>query len=198
MQSLNKTHPLPTKQAVRQAGLNARNAMAPSEWEEAAKAILAHASEHMELSQKDVVAAYVPITGEVDPMPLLCELAYKGQAIALPVVEERDAPMSFRAYFPDDALEKNPYHGFMQPLDGAEYVSPDVLLVPSVAFDSRGFRIGMGKGYYDRTLEFLANLGEQTRTVGLAYSCQQVGYVPSESHDVALDMIITEKGVIRP
>ncbi len=141
-----------------------------------------------------VVAGYWPMRGEIDVLPVLSVLAERGQVTALPVVIERKAPLVFRRWAPGDALEDGIY-GTRHPLAEAEEVRPVCLLVPLLAFDRQGVRLGYGGGFYDRTLAALRAAGPVV-AVGVAYAGQEVDALPAEPHDERLDWVITEKEVI--
>ncbi len=142
-----------------------------------------------------IVAGYRPFRDEIDPLPLMLKLAATGARLALPVTPPRDQPLplTFRAWTPGDALTAGGF-GVHEPT-GGEVVIPDVVLVPLLAFDRRGHRLGYGQGHFDRTLETLRANGAVT-AVGLAYAGQEVPVLPDEPHDQALDAILTEKGYI--
>ncbi|CUW41192.1 putative 5-formyltetrahydrofolate cyclo-ligase [Magnetospirillum sp. XM-1] len=145
------------------------------------------------LAQGSVVAGYWPLEGEIDPLPLMEALASRGHVLALPAVTETGGILEFRRWAPGDALESGP-HGTSHPAD-APPVTPGALLVPLLAFDRRGFRLGYGGGYYDRTLGGLRRGGALV-AVGLAFAAQEVETVPTDSWDIPLDLIATEQGVI--
>ena len=126
--------------------------------------------------------------------PLLARLARLGCVVALPSVVSSGEILLFRRYRPGDPLLTGS-HGTREPLPGAPLVSPDVLIVPLLAFDRAGHRLGYGGGYYDRTLRAL-RASSSIRAVGLAYAFQEVEAVPAEPFDEKLDMIITELGPI--
>jgi len=144
------------------------------------------------LAQGAVVAGYDPIRDEADPRALMSELAALGHALALPCVVASRTALVFRVWKMGDALAPNAY-GIAEPLPTARAVVPDVVLVPLLAFDDEGHRLGYGGGYYDRTFDSLP----QARRIGIAYAGQEVENVPREPHDHRLDMIVTEKGVRR-
>ena len=98
----------------------------------------------------------------------------------------------FRRWKTGDRLAPNAY-GIAEPLASAEEVMPSVVLVPLLAFDAEGHRLGYGGGYYDRTFELLPGM----RLIGVAYSGQEVVMVPREEHDHPLDLVVTEKGIRR-
>lgn len=144
----------------------------------------------------EVVAGYWPMGDEIDPRPLMAELARRGRNLALPVVAARGQALTFRAWSPGDRLEPGP-HGTAHPIAGAAERIPDLLLVPLLAFDRAGFRLGYGGGYYDRTLETL-RARAQVKAIGLAFAAQEVAIIPRDGHDQRLDGILTEDGLIMP
>lgn len=133
---------------------------------------------------------YLPMKFEIDPEPIARRLRAAGARILLPVVVERDAPLVFRAeggrLEPDSA-------GLPAPPPEAEQRDPDLVILPLLAFDSRGYRLGWGGGYYDRTLRALRSRGS-VLAVGLAFAGQEVERVPRELHDQKLDAVVTERG----
>jgi len=140
-----------------------------------------------------VVAGFWPIAREIDIRPLLLALHDRSHPIALPVTPKRGQPLVFRRWRPGDHLARGPV-GTSQPGLDAEPLTPDYLLVPLLAFDRRGNRLGYGAGYYDRTLASLPG----ATAVGVAYACQELDEVPAGPEDVALSAIATEAGLIRP
>ena len=141
-----------------------------------------------------ILAAYWPMASEMDVRPALVALDRIGVLMTLPEVAEKDRPLRFRAWTPDEALIEGD-HGTFHPLHTAPLMRPDVVLVPMLAFDRKGYRIGWGGGYYDRTLELLRKTGECI-AVGVAYSAQEVDEVPTDAYDQRLDWIITEQEAI--
>lgn len=150
---------------------------------------------HGAIVPNTVVASYRPIRGELDPEPLAQYLRETGCRIALPVVAGKRQPLMFRAYVPGDELAPG-YAGILEPLPRADALSPDVFLVPLLAFDRAGNRLGYGGGFYDRTLA-LARLCKRVTALGLAYACQEIARVPQGLHDVRLDAVATEKEFIK-
>ncbi len=138
-----------------------------------------------------VVSGFLPIGDEIDVRPLLIALHERGHALALPVTPKRGNPLTFRRWRPGDALAAEKF-GTMRPV-GDEIV-PTFLLVPLLAFDRRGFRLGYGAGYYDRTL---AGLNGHF-ALGCSYAAQCVDTVPIGPYDVRLDAVATELGILRP
>ncbi len=141
-----------------------------------------------------VVAGYWPMGDEIDPRPLMRFLAESGCRLALPVVAAPGRALDFLAWRDGDALVPGPY-GTRHPHAASASVVPTVLLVPLLAFDRAGFRLGYGGGYYDRTLDSLA-ARSQVRSIGLAYAAQEVARVPHDRHDQRLDAVATEAGPI--
>ncbi len=142
-----------------------------------------------------VVSAYWPIGSEIDPRPLMIHLHEDGHPIALPVTPARGNPLVFRAWRPDDTLEAAGF-GTQVPLASQPELTPRVLIVPLLAFDRAGYRLGYGGGYYDRTLARLRQSGA-VLAVGVAYAAQEVSQVPRDGNDQAVDWIVTEAESIR-
>lgn len=142
-----------------------------------------------------IAAGYWPIGTEIDDRPLLARLHERGYVCALPVVAERNAPLIFRRWSPLDAVEPGE-HDTVQPPATAEEVSPDLVLVPLLAFDAAGWRLGQGVGYYDRTLAALRRT-KPIIAVGIAYAAQRFDAVPHGPLDQPLDWILSEQGLSR-
>ena len=140
-----------------------------------------------------VIAAYWPFRTEIDPRPLMLALHARGYRVVLPVVVRKAAPLKFRLWGPGATLVKAGLGG-PAPDVGAPELEPDLLLVPMLAFDDTGFRLGYGGGFYDRTLERLRGL-KPVRAVGAAYEAQRVPAVPRDVTDQRLDAILTEAGL---
>lgn len=136
-----------------------------------------------------IVAGYWPIRREIDPGPLLAELARRGHRIVLPVTPPPGSPLIFKEWRREVPLRTGRF-GTREP-EGEELV-PDWLLVPLLAFDRRGFRLGYGGGYYDRTLASLPG----AVAIGCAYLCQEVPAVPTGLHDQRLSAVATEAGLL--
>ena len=180
---------VPSKGDLRIAALARRDALSDEARAAAADAI---AKRGMPLAVKSgaVVAGYSPIRSEIDPAPLLRQLAEQGAKLALPAVMARGKSLAFRAWSPDDRLMMGPL-GILEPSPAAEELIPDIMLVPLAAFDREGHRIGYGAGHYDYTLAHLRKLKAVT-AIGLAFAAQEIEAVPALSHDVALDYVLTE------
>jgi 5-formyltetrahydrofolate cyclo-ligase len=147
------------------------------------------------LADHDVVAGYWPMGDEFDVRPLLAALAARGHRLALPVVVARAAPLVFRAWAAGDPLMAGGF-GISVPLPGQPELEPELVLVPLLAFDARGYRLGYGGGFYDRTL---ARLRARARVVaiGIGFAGQEIDAVPNDATDQRLDWIVTERDARR-
>jgi 5-formyltetrahydrofolate cyclo-ligase len=140
-----------------------------------------------------VVAGYWPMGDEIDPRPLMLAL---GRCLALPVVTGRGQPLEFRAWQLGEEMEPGLF-GTTHPLAHAAVVQPDLVLVPLLAFDRQGFRLGYGGGFYDRTLDMLRRK-RHLSAIGVAYAAQEVPEVPHDGRDQRLDGVATEGGLKFP
>jgi 5-formyltetrahydrofolate cyclo-ligase len=184
-----------TKAQQRTAALARRDALAVSERRAAAQKI-AQRRFPVPFGEGTVIAGYSPVRSECDPVPLMRSLAGKGAQLALPVVEPRDKTLSFAEWRQGEQLAAGPF-GILQPRPGALDVEPDILLVPLVAFDRLGHRIGYGVGYYDRALAAL-RAKRPVIAVGIAFAVQQIDAVVADANDQRLDLVLTEREVIDP
>ena len=141
-----------------------------------------------------IVSGYSRLKSEINPMPLLRRLAEAGTGLALPVVVGRGQPLVMRAWSFGAPLNAGVWGIREPPADAAE-VFPDILIVPLLAFDRAGNRIGYGAGYYDRTIARLRAMKPMT-AIGIAFAAQQVAAVPATSRDAPLDLVLTERGVV--
>ena len=138
-----------------------------------------------------VIAGFWPLAGEIDIRPLLLVLAGRGHPVVLPVTPARGNPLSFQRWQPGDVLRRERF-GTVRPF--GEPMVPDLLLVPLLAFDGECRRLGYGGGFYDRTL---AGLPGRT-AIGCAFAAQQVDRVAAEAHDIPLQAVATERGLMLP
>jgi 5-formyltetrahydrofolate cyclo-ligase len=137
-----------------------------------------------------VLAGYMPMRTEIDPLPAMA--AHRG-TVCVPVIAGAGLPLRFREWSPGCAMTPGEF-GALIPAEGA-WLEPEVLIVPLLAFDARGYRLGYGGGFYDRTLERLRGL-HPVLAVGFAFAAQQVPEVPVEPTDQRLDAILTETGLV--
>lgn len=148
-----------------------------------------------------VIGAYWPIKGEFDPLPALHRWKEDGELldqpamrrIGLPVVDKQHGTLSFWSWFPGCPMEEDAY-GIPKPKD-TELIVPTLLFVPCVGYGPGGYRLGYGGGFYDRTL---AALRPKPFTVGLGFTCGYVDDFEPEPHDVPLDAILNDNGVVWP
>lgn len=140
-----------------------------------------------------VLAGYMPIRTEIDPIPLMADWARKAP-VCVPVIEGAGKPLNFRHWTPGAEMVEGPF-GAAVPADGG-WLEPDVIIVPLVAFDESGGRLGYGGGFYDRTLERL-RARKTIFAVGFAYGAQRALDLPQEPTDQPLDAIVTEQGALR-
>lgn len=142
----------------------------------------------------EVVSAYRPIRSELDPTPLMLALHAAGHRLCVPVIEGEGLPLKFREWRPRTLMQAGPF-GAEVPA-GGDWLEPDLLVVPLLAFDAAGRRLGYGGGFYDRTLAGL-RAKKPVRAIGFAYATQQVDEVPAEATDQLLDAVVTETGPVR-
>lgn len=147
----------------------------------------------LNLSADAVVGGYAALAGEADPALLLARLSERGHALALPRVAAKDAALAFHRWKPGMALTQGGY-GVPEPDPSWPRVALDVLLVPLLAFDAAGYRLGYGGGYYDRTLAELRAQGP-ILAIGIAYAGQEVEHLPHDDFDERMDMVLTETGI---
>ncbi len=136
------------------------------------------------------LSGYMPMRTEIDPLPAMA--AHHGPA-CVPVITGKGQALKFREWSPGCAMIAGEF-GALIPAAGT-WVEPEVLIVPLLAFDARGFRLGYGGGFYDRTLQAL-RAKRPTIAVGFAFSAQQIAQVPIDQYDQRLDVIVTENGVM--
>ena len=145
------------------------------------------------ISKKKIIGGYYPVNFEIDILDFLEKLEIKGLQLCLPVVKKNNE-MDFYSWSTKNLLKLNKY-GIPEP-EKIKKVFPDIILVPLVAFDNRLYRIGYGGGYYDRYIAKLSNKKNLFK-IGIAHSCQKINRVPANKYDKKLDIIITEKYVLR-
>jgi 5-formyltetrahydrofolate cyclo-ligase len=141
-----------------------------------------------------IVSGFMPLKSEINPLPLLQKLGEAGATLALPAIAGRGKPLIMRAWPFGAPLDRGQW-GIREPKSEAPEVDPDILLVPLLAFDRAGHRIGYGAGYYDMTIARLRTIKPVT-AVGLAFAAQEIAAVPATPRDARLDLVLTEREVI--
>ena len=141
------------------------------------------------------VSAFWPMGDEIDVRPLLTTLHDMGHVCCLPATGRRGTALQFRRWTPETVMVEAVF-GTREPPASAEIVQPDLLIVPLLAFDACGRRLGYGAGYYDRTLAEL-RARKPVLAVGVGYAAQEVPLVPHHAYDEPLDWIVTESGAMR-
>lgn len=186
--------PLIDKNFLRKDMLARRRAQDPVYMAQAAKSLAEHLAAIIDDTPPCTIAGYAAIRKEIDVFPAMQMLAARGHTLCLPDVEHKQTPLVFHRWQPGDAMVTGSY-GISVPEKGYR-LTPDIVLVPLVAFDARGYRLGYGAGYYDQTICQLRGGDKPARIIGVAYSTQQIDEIPAEPHDETLDMVVTEKGRI--
>jgi len=134
-----------------------------------------------------LIGFYWPFRGEYDARPVLAALREQGAHLALPVVVEKARPLEFREWWPGIAMPRGVWN-IPIPAEG-EAVFPDVLIAPLVGFDSSGYRLGYGGGFYDRTI---AALPSKPSVIGVGFELSRLETIYPQAHDVPMDVIVTE------
>ena len=190
------------KAALRAKMLERRSGLSIDERRAAAAAIAARADELLASTKAGTVGAapristYGAIGSEFDPSALEAELVKRGCLLCLPVMVGKGQPLVFRCYAHGDHLVDRMW-GIREPQPNAAIVTPAILLVPLLAFDEQGWRLGYGGGFYDRTLRELRASSQHVVAVGIGYDEQHVPEVPHADYDQPLDWILTPSGLRR-
>jgi 5-formyltetrahydrofolate cyclo-ligase len=182
-----------TKTELRRQALARRDALPAAERQQAAETIAARAFP-VAVAPGTIVAGFMPMQSEINPLPLLRALAGAGARLALPVVAGQGKPLIMRAWAFGQPLAAGVW-GIREPEPAAPEVAPDILIVPLLAFDRAGQRVGYGAGYYDRTIAAL-RARQPVLAIGLAFAAQEIAAVPATPHDAPLDLVLTEREVI--
>ena len=162
---------------------------------DAVRRIAAQGLDFLNMREPGIASGFAAIGDEIDPHPLLLNLHREGWRLALPKMQGKGRPLALRAWAPGDGLAETTW-GIREPLDTAPEVVPDVVLVPLLAFDAAGYRLGYGGGFYDRTLAGLRRR-KPVITVGLAYDEQRIDAVPHSDYDERLDWVLTPSGSVK-
>ncbi|MDX1780075.1 MAG: 5-formyltetrahydrofolate cyclo-ligase [Thalassovita sp.] len=138
------------------------------------------------------LAGYMPIRTEISPLPAMEEAAAYGP-VGVPVIQGPDLPLKFSRWQPGCAMSAGPFGAQVPAVE--DFITPEIVIVPLVAFDRKGGRLGYGGGFYDRTLALLRANGP-VLAIGFAYAAQEAEDLPLETTDQPLDMIVTERGIL--
>jgi 5-formyltetrahydrofolate cyclo-ligase len=178
------------KRVLRVTAAAARRTAHGADAASAADAVRRHFLAKITLAPRAVVGGYWPIGTELDARPLMTALHERGHVCGLPV-SHRGQPLNFHVWSPDAELVPGIFNTKVPPA-GTPEIDPDVLVMPLLAFDARGTRLGYGGGYYDRTIPAIRSR-KPVLAVGVAYAVQEVRRIPSNRFDQRLDWIVTEK-----
>ena len=182
-----------TKSDLRREMTARRDALRPDTRSAAAEAIAARPFP-LSIPAGAIVSGFMPMKTEINLLPLMKKLADAGVQLALPVTGRRGQPLTMRAWTWGEPLASGVW-GIREPKPEAAQVDPDILLVPLLAFDRAGRRLGYGGGYYDLTLAQLRSR-KAVIAVGLAFAAQEIASVPTTPRDATLDLVLTEREVI--
>jgi 5-formyltetrahydrofolate cyclo-ligase len=181
------------KERIRREALARRDAMPPEMRQAAAQAIAAREFP-LAITPGAIVSGFMALKSEINPLPLMQKLAGQGARLALPAIAGRGKPLMLRAWEPGAPLGRGQW-GIREPTADAAEVEPDIVLVPLLAFDRAGHRIGYGAGYYDLTIARL-RARKAVMAVGVAFAIQEVAAVPATARDARLDLVLTEREMI--
>jgi 5-formyltetrahydrofolate cyclo-ligase len=181
------------KDKLRRDAIALRDAL-PAEMRKAAADTIAACGFPLRVSPDVTVSGFMPLKSEINPLPLMQKLAEEGARLALPVVAGRGKPLVMRQWAWGEPLASGVW-GIREPTPDAPQVDPDILLVPLLAFDRIGHRIGYGAGYYDMTIAEL-RAKKPVTAIGIAFAAQEIAAVPATPRDARLDLVLTEKEVI--
>jgi 5-formyltetrahydrofolate cyclo-ligase len=181
------------KSIVRKDALMRRDAVPAAERAQAAEAIAVRGFP-LAITPGVIVSGFMPLKTEINPLPLMRKFAVSGARLALPAIAGRGKPLIMRAFAFGDELASGQW-GIREPKTDAPEVAPDIMLVPLLAFDRTGHRIGYGAGYYDMTIAKFRAL-KPIIAAGIAFAAQEIDQVPITPRDARLDLVLTEREVI--
>ena len=183
------------KRAERTRALARRSAAYAQHGKGAGLRLAEHGIGFLKPSAGLIVSGFSAIKDEIDAGPLLERLASEGFRLALPVMQGKGKPLLFRAWAPGDAMGSGTW-GIAEPLPSRAALEPDIVLVPLLAFDAQGYRLGYGGGFYDRSLAGL-RAKKPIVAVGIAYDELKVDAVPHLDYDQRIDWVLTPSGPLR-
>lgn len=184
--------PVAARAALRREKIAARQALPAAAHRAASMTIRHHLAEFLLARPSGLIAFCLPVRAEVDCRPVIERLLAAGWQAAVPVVRALNAPMEFCAWWPAAPMSVDPYGIPVPASHGCR--DPDVILLPLVAFDRSGYRLGYGGGYFDRTL---AAMTTRPLTIGVGFDLGAVTDLCPQPHDIPLDVIVTESGIRR-
>ncbi len=194
------------KTALRRALKRKRRTLSPYQQTQAAVALCQRLKQLPEIRRAKRISLYLPVNGEIDPTPLLPWLRQRKVSIYLPVLRPFSAnSLWFVACHDTTPMVKNRF-GIAEPCprfaadkrNRLPAWALDTLIVPLVGFDHQANRMGMGGGFYDRSLAFMRHQGPAPTLIGIAHACQQVASLPVAPWDVPLDLVVSDQQVFRP
>jgi 5-formyltetrahydrofolate cyclo-ligase len=181
------------KSQIRRDAVARRDAL-PAAERAAAAATIAARPLPVAVPADAIVSGFSPLKSEINPVPLMRVFANAGARLALPVVAGRGKPLVMRSWSFGEPLVSGVW-GIREPPPEAPEVFPDILIVPMLAFDRTGHRIGYGAGYYDLTIARLRGMKPVT-AIGIAYAAQEIAEIPATPRDARLDFVLTERETI--
>ncbi|UEQ04308.1 5-formyltetrahydrofolate cyclo-ligase [Halomonas profundus] len=193
------------KRALRRSLRHQRRALSEHEQRLAAQRLCQRLKTLPEIRRARRLSLYLPVNGEIDPTPLIPWLRQRNVNIYLPVLRPFSANrLWFVAYRTDTPMIKNRF-GIWEPdvrfsaqrRNRLPAWALDTLIVPLVGFDANANRMGMGGGFYDRSLAFMHRPGPSPTLIGVAHACQQVASLPVEPWDVPLQVVVSDQGYVR-
>ena len=183
------------KQEARNQAKEVRKKLHKRQHKKAGQQISNLASNLIQEFSFSIIAGFIPISTEINVIPLMDSLAKKQIQLCLPVTPKKPGSLAFRSYFLGQELEVGPLNTQHPPKTSMKVI-PQLVLSPLLAFDSHFNRLGYGGGYYDRTIDEFRSSGSCVKVIGVAYSGQQVDKVPITSEDEPMDGVLTPAGLI--
>ncbi|QNI04653.1 5-formyltetrahydrofolate cyclo-ligase [Halomonas sp. SH5A2] len=203
---MNSLHSAEDKRALRRELRRRRQSLSPQAQRDAAHRLCQQLKRLPEIRRARRISLYLPVMGEIDPTPLLPWLRRRGVSVYLPVLRPFSAnTLWFVAYHANTPMIKNRF-GIAEP--DTRFAAKrqrrlpawalDTVIVPLVGFDAQANRMGMGGGFYDRSLAFMRRPGPKPTLLGVAHACQQVDTLPVEPWDIPLNAVVSDQHIVRP
>ena len=178
------------KAALRKDLLAKRQAVSVSDRRAWNAAITQHLVDGFPQLADMAIGIYWPFQGEFDPRHAVHHFRKRGATSALPEVVQKAAPLRFRSWWPGVSMSRGAYD--IPVPQGTALVEPQALIMPPVGFDAQGYRLGYGGGFYDRTL---ASITPRPLAIGVAFELSRVDTIHPQSFDLAMDYVVTERGI---